>query len=662
MAGSETSPDRWRLLVSTAMHMKPEQLLGIAGRKLRHAVVPSLPVDFDGRYERRVPPNLTTDGEPLRANAGKLRASLTDGERARYREQCDLVLDGTVRFLNRTIRFDDPADLDWDHPALAAYPRLWRVKLHGFVPLSWAVRGYDDPAPEREDPAPELDDLFRSWIRDWTASHSLGTEDYLRRAWTPFAVSLRLQNWARYLAWRSKRDDRPAVRDLRRAIYKNGLFLRNNLETDVGGNHLVENGAALVVAGSLFPDRAGSWLDAGVEVLREAARTQFLADGGHFERSPMYHLLALENYLTAIDVLDTVGYPVPAAVRRTAARATRFVADIRSPDGEIPLLNDAAFGEALSTAAILAYAERVGVDRDSRGWTDGDSERTASEATALPDSGYYWLGTGRDRLLVDGGPPGPPHLPGHAHNDHLQVLLWLDGRRLITDTGVYHYAPDEYRTDARSVRSHNTVQVADREPIEIGDRYLMGRRIRPTATYGARADGAAFAGRYEVRSGLRRDYAHRRRVYHRPLWWLVRDAVGGADGRILHSRLHLAPGATVERETETRFALSLDGATCWLYALDGDEVVRGESNYYPEFGVERRRPMLDLRVRDEADPEFGFLLSTRRRETVALERDGDALDGVWLDDAYERLPAVDGVPGANRAPETSSPGVDRADE
>ncbi|WP_115865076.1 alginate lyase family protein [Halorussus litoreus] len=650
MAGAESRSDRWRLLLSTASHMRPEQLLGITERKLRHAVIPSLPVDFDGRYERRIPSDLSIDAGPLRANTAKLRASLTEVERARCREGAELALDGTLRFLNRSIRFQDPADIDWDHDALAEYPRLWRIKLHGFVPLSWAVLGYDDPGSEPDDPVPEtdhptreLDDLFRSWIRDWTATHPLGSEGYLRRAWTPFAVSLRLQHWARYLAWRSTRDDNsdgpsaPNFPELRRAIYKNAIFLRNNLETDVGGNHLAENGAALVVAGSLFPDHGGSWLDAGVEVLREVAETQLLADGGHFERSSMYHLLVLEDFLTAVDVLDAVGYPVPTVVRRTAADAVRFVRELCSPDGELPLLNDSVFGEALSTQAVLAYADALGVAPSP--------EHPTGERTSLPDSGYYWLGFGPDRLLVDGGPPGPPHLPGHAHNDHLQVLLWLDGRRLVTDTGVFHYAPDAYRTDARSVRSHNTVQVGDAEPIEIGDRYLMGRRIRPTATYRASGDGAAFSGRYETRSGVRREYAHRRKVYHRPSWWLVWDEVEGADSRTAHSRLHLAPGATVERETEDRFALSLDDATCWLYALDADEVALGESNYYPEFGLEERRPMLDLRARGGTDTEFGFLLSTTRRETVAVERDGRNFDGrtpvgLRLDGEYERFPEV----------------------
>lgn len=618
MTGTKSPVDRWRLRLHTALNMRPAQLTGIAERRLRHALVPFLPIDFDARYEQQIPGDIRVAPEALSLNAAKLRESLTADERTQCRKRLESVRRGEVRFLNRSLSLADPGSVAWEHERLDEYPRLWRLKLHGFEPLSWAVRGYEEPQPAFES-------LFEEWIRDWIASHRIGDEAYLRGAWTPYAVSLRLTNWCRYLAWRSQRELADDRFELRRAIFKQASFLRNHLEFDVGGNHLVENGAALVVAGTLLSGHGRAFLDDGVVILRNVAETQFLDDGGHFERSPMYHLLVLERYLTVIDLLDGVGYPVPEAVRRTARDATRFVTALRPPDGKIPLLNDSVYGQALSIGSVLEYAERVGVN-PSRGRT---------VARCLRSSGYYWLGSGSDRMLVDGGPPGPSHLPGHSHNDHLQVLLWLDGRGVITDTGVFHYTPDEKRKTARSVRSHNTVQVGDSEPIEIGGRYLMGRRTEPTVTYDCSGEESALVGRYEARPGRRTDYVHRRCVNYRPTRWLVWDALELTEPTTVYSRIHLAPGVDIERETRNRIELLIDDAPCWVYPLRADEVVRTTSSYYPEFGVEEQRPSLELRTHCDGAASFGYLVSTERHKELELDVVAGDPAGLVLDGEYE---------------------------
>jgi hypothetical protein len=634
MTGTTLPLDRLRLGLYTAANMRPVQLAGIVERHLRHAVVPLLPVDFDARYERRIPDDLSVDTDPLHANTAKLRRSIAADERARCRERVESVRRGEVEFLNTTLAFAAPEALAWDDDRLDELPGLWRLKLHGFVPLSWAVRGYEEPEQA-------LDSLFQAWVRDWVESHPVGTEGYLRRAWTPYAVSLRVVNWCRYLAWRSRIGTADDFVEMRRAIYKHGLFLQNHVEHDVGGNHLVENGAALVVAGTVFPGRSHAWIDEGTAVLREAAERQFLDDGGHFERSPMYHLLTLERYLTAVDLLDDVGHPVPDAIRSTAEWAAQFVAELAPPDDRIPLLNDAVHEEALSLPAILDYAERVGIGAGTRVASSSRLD-AVSRGRALSSSGYYWLGTGDDRLLVDGGPAGPDHLPAHSHNDFLQVLLWVDGHQFVTDTGVYHYAPDAHRRTARSVQSHNTVQVGTAEPIEITGRYLMGRRTRPTVAFDADDRGAAFDGRYEVRSGSGQAYAHRRRVVHRPTWWLVWDDVELADPATAHSRLHLAPDVSVESgdgdgtlSGDERLALSSGDVVCWLHPLNVDELATAETSYNPEFGVEERRTSLDLRAREIESASFGFFVSTEPRDEVALDRTGGRLDGLWIDGEYD---------------------------
>ena len=504
-------------------------------------------------------------------------------------------------------------------------PALWALQFHGFEFLSWATFGYDDPQA-----CPEAVETFADWLADWHDAEAtrIGAEGYLRGAWTPHAVSLRLINLARLCAW--VRRDTSVEALTARLVYRNAAFLANHVEYGVGGNHLVENGAALVMAGSLFDDEGDQWLRQGVDVLADAS-DQFLADGGHFERSPMYHAITLTRYLTAVDLLGRQGQTVPTALREVARDGTQFLRRLSPPDERIPLLNDAVFGEATPLPAILRYADAVGVDA------------TATAGQSLPASGYYWLGDGDDRLLVDGGEPGPAHLPGHTHNDQLSVCFWADGERVLTDTGTYGYAPTDRREYARSVAAHNTVQYDDVEPIPVGGRYLLGRRISPTARVG-RSDGVElFDGRYS-RDGSP-SYTHRRRIYHRENWWLVWDTVKAPDTAPVTSRLHVDPDVEVQRAADTgqtRFDLTPandEAPLASVVPLGAERATVATSEYFPEFQRAQSRPKLSLES-EGATVQFGFFLSTDRPQSVAVGHSDGTVSGVSIDEAYRRLPTM----------------------
>ena len=82
-------------------------------------------------------------------------------------------------------------------------------------------------------------------------------------------------------------------------------WLRSRLEWHLLGNHLFANAKALVFAGLYFDGaEAQAWLVRGCAILARELPEQILADGGQFERSPMYHALALEDLL---DLLNLIG-------------------------------------------------------------------------------------------------------------------------------------------------------------------------------------------------------------------------------------------------------------------------------------------------------------------------------------------------------------------
>lgn len=627
-----TTFDSLSLYGHTVSRMRPRQLAGVLERSFRSRVLPRLPLDLDGHYEP--PPSAieTVDLEVFESNAQRLRTAIDPTRRETLRDQALEAAGGDLTFLGRTMTLAEPANPDWQDVRLTTLPRLWQLQLYGFRPLEWAIRGI---SPGSSDAAAAIE-IFDEWLRRWIDETHIEGPGYLRGRFTPYAVSLRLVTWARYLAWRSddaRTEWRPNTdfeASILRELYKNARFLSDHVEYGVGGNHLIENGTALVAAGRLFEE--SGWIDQGLEILEDASRTQFLEDGCHFERSPMYHVIVTTRYLTVADLLSGTQTGVPETIRETARSAVQYLHYLRPPDDRIPLLNDAVYGQALALTDVLRYADAVGVLADV---PDSTPPSTAS--------GYLWMANEDGRLLVDGGSVGPAHLPGHSHNDLLQFLLWVDGHRIVTDTGVFDYEPGPRRQHARSVRGHNTAQVDDVEPIRLGGRFLLGARTSPTTRVDSRSAVTRFEGTYEARPSRRRRYDHYRSVDVGDSWWAIWDVVRGHRPSPVSSRVHFHPDVTVRRSASTVIEIAVDETTVWLHPLGATATV-STAPYYPRFGEAMTRPVVRLDAPSTRDERvaYGAFISTTRYDTVDAQTASGtgALQRLVLDGTSDDLPVA----------------------
>lgn len=568
-----TNPLNWPLFYHTAKNMKARQLVGIAERKARHAVIPRLPMDFDERYEQNIPNELVVTPTPIAANSDLLRDSLSPSERERYRNLVGEALEGELTFLNRTIDFGD--EIDWDHELLEEYPLLWRLKLQSFEFLEWAVLGFEDPSE-----AGDIHDRFQRWLLSWAESNPIGDTKYLRRSWIPHSVSLRVLNWSRYAAW-CEQGDISVDNELYRHIYKNSIFLENHIENEVGGNHLIENGIALLMAGVLFKEINKRWIEVGSKILNNACRTQFLSDGGHFERSPMYHLMVLRRLVTAYHLIRRCRSR-PDFRQNSVKKAVKFLKIISEPDGCIPLLNDSVRREQISAMACRRYANACGL---SPKWDTSDE---------LEGSSYLKLKSGISTMLVDVGKAGPSHLPAHSHNDYLSVLLWIDGEALLTDTGVYDYSPTPRRQYSRSISAHNTVQYEDVEPTPIGGSYLMGKRATVDLVKKERDYLLASCSRETL---IGPSYQHSREITVSNNNWAINDSVKSKERGTYTVRYHLAPDVEVE-ESENTFNIINNGrivlATFRFEGASGIDC--SESAYFERFGTQQMRPVISVKA------------------------------------------------------------------
>lgn len=432
--------------------------------------------------------------------------------------------------------------------------RLWEYNLHYFDWL-WLME-----AQEAHETA-----------LDWIARHrpTRGAT-----GWEPYPTSLRLVNWCGVLFGRDRTatEADAATRDtLWRSIWTQAEWLARNLEYHLGGNHLLENAAALAVAGAWFAGAAADrWLEAAVCVLAREIPEQILPDGMHYERAPMYHLRVLhvmENLVrTGEPRLRALVEPRLPAMRRALVCCTH-------PDGEIALLNDSAIGIYHPPRELARMA----------GWEWPEPQ---AGAWALADAGYYgWRDEAGNYLICDAALVGPDDIPGHAHADIFTFELSLAGRRVVVDGGLHDYERGERRAWCRSTRAHNTVEIGGRDQCEMWAAFRVGRRGRPRdVAWQPRDDGFRLAAWHDGYHRLPGGPVHERVFeWSREEGLTIVDTVKAGRPVRAAARVHLHPALQVEPEGDV-LRVTHEGTA--VAAIHPPATSRVEScNHHPMFNT-----------------------------------------------------------------------------
>lgn len=492
---------------------------------------------------------------------------------------------GRFTAVGLTREIGDPPRWDSDGPL------LWLYNLHYFSFLHTLPRD-------------EQIRLVHDWIDRYTPSPR-------RPGWMPYPISLRLRHWTHGLL----EGDWPASgrANLLGSIEAQARCLADGLELHLRGNHLLENALTLKLLSACFRGPpAERWGLRGDELLRRELEEQFLADGGHFERSPTYHALLTRGLLDLVNVLPESD-PLREHLLGRLPAILQFTAALRHPDGEIALFNDAAFGIAPRPDAVLDYAARLGLGAP------------AAETMSFPESGYHVWRRGSDAIVVDAGPIGPDYLPGHGHGDIFSFELSLDGRRAVVDGGTSTYEVGTERDWVRSTRAHNTVEIAGTDQCEFFSAFRVGRRGRPRdVTTSVSEEGLHVAGWHDGYRRLPgRPIHHRELAFVPPGVLVVWDTVESGRPQSAVSRLRFPPGAQVRPVSPLTFSVQIEGRELVLRAFGADPGIEAD-HYSPRFG--ERLPCPVLALRKGSAPEFGFVLA-RRDLPTRIEAGGAEVAG-----------------------------------
>jgi uncharacterized heparinase superfamily protein len=274
----------------------------------------------------------------------------------------------------------------------------------------------------------------------------------------PYPASLRIMNVIRFLSKSHLTSDvKQTVPFLKAEIN----YLSKNLEYHLLGNHLLENGFALLMGGYFF--NVEKWKKKAEKLLMKELDEQILPDGAHFELSPMYHQIIFFRVLEACQYLDkkSLFYLI---IKNHGSKMLSWLGNISFKDGSIPHFNDSTFNIALSSGELKNIAFHIGLK--------------SADNLKLKESGYRKIEVNSLELVADVHGISPAYQPGHAHADTFSFCLNQSNVPIVVDQGISTYEISPRRDLERATSSHNTITVNWKNSSEVWAGFRVGKRAK----------------------------------------------------------------------------------------------------------------------------------------------------------------------------------------
>lgn len=564
----------------TVVHLRPKQIKERAFALVRRQLYRR----FSAKYQQQFLAQATKTHATIVARALPSLSLLLPAYNPNHAAQ---VRAGHFDFLNHSENFT--AGIDWQ---VATAPRLWRFHLHYFdfaLELAAAYNATKDA---------EWAALFYDFAEDWQRKNPVGGAD----AWHPYALSCRIVNWIIVMNAMAAELQKEQTRwqQLQQSLFAQLHYLEKNLEFDVLGNHLLRDLKALVFAGSAFTGAAAQrWLQYSLKILEQELSEQILADGGHYERSPSYHAVVLQDLIEMRLTLSDANETIPVWLSATIDRMMRADSLMRHPDGKHALFND----------SVLKNIEFEAV-------TESESQ---DSVTALAETGYFILrGLNDGWLIVDCGLSCPDFLPAHAHSDLLSFELSLEGQRVIVDAGTYEYTDGNWRDYFRSTRAHNTVSVDGAEQSDAWGSFRLGRRAKHIPGKIIKTSlGNCFVGGHRGFTTPTVNVAHYRRIACLDASvWIVIDELIGAGTHTIENYLHFHPSVVVKQENNHALHFRLNDSTYRVesFGMQHAKLISGAEQpmqgwYSDAFGKKTPSPTWVMSVNADLPQVTGYVIA-----------------------------------------------------
>ena len=342
--------------------------------------------------------------------------------------------DNSFSFINFSKDFKK--NIDWDYES---YGKLWSFNLNYFDFLNQSNISIEDGL---------------KLIKDY-----ISKDEVLNDGKASYPISLRGINWVKFLAKHNLSD-----KDIDQNLYNHYQILLFNSEYHLLGNHLLENGFSFLFGAYYFRDNV--LYKKGNKILKNELQEQIMNDGAHFELSPMYHQIMLFRVLDSIQLIRLNNWKdddLLQFLENIASKMLSWLKEVTFNNGDIPMVNDSAFGIAPLTEELLNYGKHLGLEINK---------------VKLFDSGYRMIKNEKYELFMDVGDIGASYQPAHVHSDIFNFVLYVKNQPFIVDTGVSTYEKNKVRQLERGTSSHNTVIIKNQEQTQVWGGFRVAKRAK----------------------------------------------------------------------------------------------------------------------------------------------------------------------------------------
>lgn len=307
--------------------------------------------------------------------------------------------------------------------------------------------------------------IIKEWININPSKNKIG--------WDPYPTSLRIVNWIKWCIINNNYD-----KNILNSIYVQGVYLNENIEWHLLGNHLIANAKGLIFFGTFFSNKkANTLLKNGENLLYNQIGEQFLNDGGHFERSPMYHSILLEDLLDIIELNsifpNKISKNLIKKIKSKTKIALEWLISTCHPDKNISFFNDTTNEIASHPSKIINFYNKYNKEVNFK------NQKTKKFYSLFLNTSKYYICENKDfKAIVDLGSPSPKYQPGHSHAETFSFELSLFKKRVFVNTGISQYQISQRRTLERSTVSHNTACIKKKNSSQVWSAFRVAKKAK----------------------------------------------------------------------------------------------------------------------------------------------------------------------------------------
>lgn len=467
------------------------------------------------------------------------------------------------KFLNETHSLKV---VGWDDNSIS---KLWRYNLH-----------YFDYLLQNENSAYQIEyhlKLIEKWIDDNPFGKGTG--------WEPYPTSLRIINWIKWHWFCNGLSEKAKL-----SLWNQIRWLQNRPEYHLLGNHLFINAKALLFASAFFRlDSNSKYFRESNSILKNELKEQFLKDGAHFELSPMYHSLAMEDLLDLISISNKVPSNFPSKeILKKYCKGMYWLETMIYNNGELAHFNDCANGIAPKYSDLEDYAIKLGIAKE---------KSSINKLYIHKESGFVVYKDEKSHLIADFGKIGPDYLPGHAHADTLSFELAVNGERIVVNSGTSLYGSSVDRLLQRSTGAHSTIQIDMENSSEVWSGFRVARRAVPFNIHVNSNTGSdnkiSFQASHNGYLRLKNKAIHTRKFKLSNNTWNIQDEITGFSNKVV-SRFYLHPEIEVHK-SEKGMTLSKNQIDLIEFKYDLKlDLQLIDTFYHDQFGVSKANKCIQV--------------------------------------------------------------------